>query len=251
MAENGLNSIVKKFPNPQAAAVALKVFWIKTALSAINKHGRFTVALSGGNSPIILFDILAKEVPKNIWDRTHIFQVDERLVAVDHQDSNYGMLKKELLNKLPTKEVKIYPFKTFLGNPELVAEDYSSQLKEFFASQDYSRINTSLPVFDLILLGLGEDGHIASLFPEMPNHEQVSQLVISSSLERIKHSRVSLTLPVINAANNVCFLVIGKNKARILREILYSHNSKLPAGQVLPKSKVIFYLDDAAATMLS
>lgn len=210
--------------------------------------GRFVVALSGGSTPRALYSLLAgaefqSQVP---WDRVHFFWGDERCVAPDHPESNYRMAFETLLSKAPVPEKNIHRIEAEFA-PDFAAAGYERTIRDFFRLSD-----SDWPRFDLIFLGLGDDGHTASLFPGSEALNERHRLVVAVYNEKLKSHRVTLTLPVLNRAANIFFLVAGASKAQILRDVLEGKSSKdLPARQIVPLSgKVFWFVDQAAAACL-
>jgi 6-phosphogluconolactonase len=202
---------------------------------AIAASGRFTVALSGGRTPKALYSLLAtRPLP---WAQIHLFWGDERCVPKDHPDSNYAMVKAALLDpaRVPGASVHAVPVEN--GTPSEVARDYEQAVKAFFKGPK--------PRFDLVFLGMGPDGHTASLFPGTPGLQETERLVVPAFVERLQSHRVSLTYPVLNAAREVVFLVEGADKAEILKSVLSGGSE--PAARVLPEDGEVLWLVDRAA----
>lgn len=173
--------------------------------------------------------------------------MDERFVSFEHPDSNYRMLKETLLDHIPIPQDNIHPIPTERSTPEASATAYEEDLKKVFRLSE-----NQFPEFDLLILGIGEDGHTASLFPGSHVLNDRKSLAASVPLDETKHSRITLTLPVINHARHILFLVTGKNKAPVLRKILYEEDGSLPASMVhCKKGGLIFALDREASGQLS
>jgi 6-phosphogluconolactonase len=210
--------------------------------------GRFVVALSGGSTPRALYSLLAgdefqSQVP---WHRVHFFWGDERCVPPEHPDSNYRMAFETLLSKAPVPEKNIHRIEGE-EKPEIAAAKYEKAIRDFFQLAD-----SELPRFDLILLGLGDDGHTASLFPGSEALQETSRLAVATYVEKLKSHRVTLTLPVLNHAANIFFLVAGENKTGILKDVLQRESSKnLPARQIdPPNGRLVWFVDQAATAYL-
>jgi 6-phosphogluconolactonase len=215
------------------------------AEAAVAQRGIFNVVLSGGNTPRQLYQRLVQ--PPYLdgldWLNIHVFFGDERCVPPEHPDSNYGMANEALLSHVTLPESNIHRMPGELP-AEQAADTYAAELHAIFGS--------NLPEFDLVLLGLGEDGHIASLFPGAPALHEESRWVVA-----VAHTappppllpRLTLTLPVLNAARNVVFLVSGENKSRILANVLEEPAGfqQLPAQLVQPASGNLLFLVDQAA----
>ncbi len=218
--------------------------WVEISQQAIGQRRYFAVALSGGRTPVGFYRKLA-DTGKLRWDRTHIFLVDERFVPFSHQDSNYGMLRSVLLSRINIPQENIHPVVTEEPSPESSAQRYEDALKEFFALS----VNR-FPQFDLIVLGIGEDGHTASLFPGSELLKEKYHLAGAALLDEVRHHRITLTLPVINRSRNVFFLVSGKNKAGVFRRVIEDRDSSLPAVLVAPKEGPVTFLADEEASDL-
>ena len=217
------------------------------AESAIAERGWFSVALSGGNTPRSVYSLLAQEYKTALpWDKVHIFFGDERHVPPGHPDSNYRMAHESLLCKVPILAENIHRVRTEL-DPESAAKDYENQLRAQFGLS-----KTDLPRFDLILLGLGDDGHTASLFPGSTALEETSRLVAPNWVEKLKTFRITITLPILNHAAEVLFLVSGQGKAQILKEVLGSPGAtEFPAQRVRPQNgRLLWLVDHDAASLL-
>lgn len=217
------------------------------AQSAIADHGRFAVALSGGNTPRSIYSLLAQEYKTSLpWNRIHIFFGDERSVPPDHADSNFRMANEALLSQLAIPPENVHRVRAEL-EPDAAAKDYESRLRDFF-----DPANDAWPRFDLIMLGLGEDGHTASLFPGSSALMDTSRWVTSTWVQRMKTYRITLTYPVLNHAAEVEFLVSGSGKAEILRDVLGPPAfPPFPAQQVKPENgRLLWLLDHDAAALL-
>jgi 6-phosphogluconolactonase len=217
--------------------------WHEISSEAIRERGYFAVALSGGKTPVPLYRKLAKEQGEIMpWDKTHVFLVDERFVALTDSDSNYRMIRETLLDAVPIPSGNVHFVQTGLADPVEAAGRYGADLAGFF------RLPKGIfPEFDLILLGLGEDGHTASLFPGSPTLNEKKRLVSAVILGGEMHNRITLTLPVLNNARNVFFCVTGKVKARVLRDVVEKRRASFPASLVSPERGRLLFLADAEA----
>jgi len=225
------------------AEYAAKMF-VDSAREAVKSHGRFSVALAGGSTPLRLYDLLAWDpyVSEVEWARCHLFWGDERCVPPDHIDSNYQQAYVQLLSKVDIPSRNIHRIHGELPAQQ-AADLYQSELKRFFGAE---------PVFDLILLGVGPDGHTASLFPGSAALDETNRWVVG-----VPHStpppplvdRVSLTLPVLNAASQVIFMVAGTGKAQVVARILESPPAQplLPAQRVDPPQGNVTWLIERSA----
>ena len=233
---------IRSFPSLASLSKAAAKDIAALAKEAIASSGRFTIALSGGNTPRSLYETLARDYQSTIdWSHVLFFLGDERYVRYDDPASNYCMARETLFNHIPVTFENVYPVNTALPNPEKAATDYSTELR--------LTIGGGLPSFDLILLGLGNDGHTASLFPGTDFESEKGKLVVVTSSPIPPTVRISLTLDVINAARNVFFLVAGSDKASILREVLEDRENahpKCPAAMVHPAGDLVWFVDEAA-----
>lgn len=202
---------------------------------------RFTVALAGGSTPRAAYELLAAEyADRPFWGHTHVFFGDERPVPPDHPDSNYRMAEEALLSHVTP--ASIHRMQGELA-PEKAAALYEQDLAGFFGG---------LPVFDLVLLGLGPDGHTASLFPRSPALEEGDRYTVANPVEKLDTQRLTLTLPIINAASEVVFLVSGTDKAEAVAEVLQGEAppEDYPAKLITPRGELVWLLDSAAGKRL-
>jgi 6-phosphogluconolactonase len=218
------------------------------AAEAVRARGRFCVALSGGSTPRGLYSLLASgAIPSIPWDKILFFWSDERHVPPDHPDSNYRMAREAMLSKVSVPEEHIFRILGEENDAEAAALAYEETLRKVFALQP-----GEFPRFDLILLGLGTEGHTASLFPGSPALNETKRLVAANWVEKLKTDRITFTFPVLNHAACVMFLVSGADKAEILEQILETPGEELPAQRVHPANGRLFWLEDhAAAAKLS
>jgi 6-phosphogluconolactonase len=223
--------------------------FIGLANNAIQRSGQFTVALSGGSTPRGLYTLLATPEYRNRidWFHVHLFWGDERCVPADHQDSNFRMAQESLLSKVQIPSENIHRM-TGEREPEQAATEYEEHLRRVFHLPP-----GGVPRFDLIFLGLGEDGHTASLFPGSPALNERNRLVATVYVKRLNAYRLTLTLPVINAAAQITFLVTGHSKSAMVREILAADfkSQNYPANQVRPVNGNVTWLisKDAAGEL--
>ncbi|MDZ7362769.1 MAG: 6-phosphogluconolactonase [candidate division KSB1 bacterium] len=220
----------------------------QSARRAISEKGRFTVALAGGNTPRAIYKKLASDYREQVdWSRVHFFWGDERYVPADHPDSNYNMAREALLAPLSIENENIHPIPTELYEPNEAARRYEQFLYHFFDDAFWPR-------FDLMLLGLGSDGHIVSLFPHSPFLQEQKRLVVAvTNSPKPPLIRLTLTLPLINRAAQIYFFVTGADKAKALRSTLEGPRDwqKFPAQAVQPANgHVIWWLDENAASLL-
>jgi 6-phosphogluconolactonase len=214
--------------------------WREISLSAVKERDRFSVALSGGRSPIGFYRRLAslEGLP---WDKTHIFFADERFVPPDDADSNYKMIREVLLSKSPVPSQNVHSISTAGFAPETSAEKYEEELRLFFGLPP-----EGIPEFDLVLLGVGEDGHTASLFPGSEALKEKKHLVAQVQPTSSLHDRITLTLPVLNTARNIFVLVTGGRKASVMKRLIEEKNHTLPISLIKPKGSLIFLMDREA-----
>jgi 6-phosphogluconolactonase len=240
---------VKAYPDIYKLSRAAAEFFVSQSQFAIRDKGRFTVAFSGGSTPETFYALLATEAyrVRVEWDKVYVFWSDERCVPPEHVDSNFRMARDALLDQVPIPSGNIFRIKGE-DQPNKAASDYDRLLRDFFDLED-----DTPPRIDLVLLGLGVDGHIASLFPNSDALEVTDAFAAATFIDEMRAWRVTLTLPVINAAHFVLFLVTGSNKARRVEQILAnaSPDEPIPAQRVAPvDGDLIWLLDDEAAANL-
>lgn len=214
----------------------------RIALAALEGRGRFDLALAGGHTPKRLYEILAAEFSEAIdWNRTHLFWGDERYVAPEDPLSNYRMAREALIEPLALPSANVHPMPTSLTDPDDAAQAYQKLLLEQFGPQG--------PRFDLVLLGIGPEGHTASLFPGSPALEEKGRWVLAVRVAAQPPLRLTLTLPAINAASHVFFLVSGADKQAIVAQLLGlgpEGSAEYPASLVRPQGGVTLFLDESA-----
>lgn len=233
---------VEIFKTAEAAAARGAELFLSASREALASRGRFTVALSGGTSPIPLFRCLAARAPfaEVDWSAVHIFWVDERCVPPDHPESNFCLAQEHLLSKLPAPGAVIHRVAGELL-PDEAARLYEAELSAIFSGAE-------IPVFDLLLLGVGSDGHTASLFPDMDLERFSERRAVAVYVEKLRSSRVTLTLPVLTSARRIIFLVTGSGKAGIIAKILGgSGEMHYPAARVAASENQVSWLLDRDA----
>ena len=233
------------FSTADALAEAAAEYVVHLAHAAVTERGRFSLALSGGSTPRALHAHLAAEPLRSDvdWGRVHVFWGDERCVPPDHPDSNYRMARETLLNHVPIPPAQVHRMPGELP-PAEAAVAYEAELREFFASAAW-------PAFDLVLLGLGDDGHTASLFPGTAALAETERWVAANWVEKLDTWRLTLTVPAINQAAQVVFLVAGAAKADRLRQVLRGpyQPTVLPSQMIRPLSgNLAWFVDLAAAS---
>jgi 6-phosphogluconolactonase len=233
---------VRVYTGASALARAAAEHFVALSIAAVRAHGQFAVALSGGSTPKTLYSLLATNefAARLDWTRVHIFWGDERCVPPEHPDSNYRMARQALLDHAPIPAGNIYRIQGE-REPAEAADDYERALQAFFTRRQ--------PRFDLILLGMGDDGHTASLFPGTAVIHEQARWVVAYYVEKLRAWRVTLTPVVINAAANVTFVVSGAGKAECLSRVLTGpyQPDVLPAQIVRPADGHLLWLLDVDA----
>lgn len=235
------------FLSPDQCADFLVEKWFEIGRAAQKKHGNFLAALSGGNTPELFYRKLSNSPNnKTFWKHTHIFQVDERLVPPDSDQNNYRMIHRLLLEKVPLSSEKVHRIETGSAGDQ-VAEDYEHTLRECMKSN----LRTSLGL-DLVLLGVGEDGHTASIFPDTIACNEHSKLISHVPGNSVRCGRITMTFPLLNRADQIYVLAFGKGKARIIRDILEGEDTNYPISNIRPiTGSCSFLLDEESASLLS
>ena len=227
--------------------------FVRAARTAIGAQGRFTVALSGGSTPKALYSLLATNYAGFAWNRIFLFFGDERHVPPADPESNYRMVNESLLTKIAIPAENV--FRVPAENPDAAAAaaEYETQLRRFFEIKSGELKPGEFPRFDLILLGLGPDGHTASLFPDSAALNEESRLVVANWVAKFNAHRITFTFPVLNRAAEVMFLASGADKADMVRQVLEGKNTPpLPSQRVQPSDgKLLWMLDEAAAAKLT
>jgi 6-phosphogluconolactonase len=217
--------------------------FVNASRTCIASQGKFSVAISGGSTPRKLYSLLgsAEYSPQVDWQRVHFFWVDERCVPKEHEESNFKTAFDGLLSKVSIRGENIHRIKGE-EDPDKAATDYEKEVRNFFGM-------SGLPMFDLVILGMGEDGHTASFFPGSNLLKERIRLAAPVYLERPNRNRITLTLPVLNNAAQILFLVAGHSKADVVCEILGNGRKKerYPAGLIHPVHGSITWLIDQEA----
>jgi 6-phosphogluconolactonase len=245
---------IEYFIEPDAAALAARAaqYFVEKAEQAVAAQGRARIAISGGSTPKAAFKLLGdpgqpwrKRMP---WDKLDLWWVDERCVPPDHADSNFRMTREALLDHAPLKPVQIHRMEGEL-EPEAAASRYESELRNSFRLE-----GAETPRFDLVQLGMGPDGHTASLFPHTQALHELGRLAVANHVPQAADTwRITLTWPVINRASHVFFLVSGADKAQILKEVFLGPRDveRLPSQLITPAGGILtLLLDQAAAALL-
>lgn len=243
---------IRILPDIEELIRAAAYEFVSLAAEAIEEKGFFTVALSGGSTPKGLYSLLANEADsfrsQVVWDKIHFFWGDERHIPPDHPDSNYRMAYEAMLSKVAVPPENIHRIRAEIRNAGEAAKDYEQELREFF------KLKTGqLPRFDLVFLGLGPDGHTASLFPGIEVIYEKKRLAAAPWVEKFNAYRITLTPPLLNNAACVIFLVAGEEKAEALRAVLQRgyEPKRFPAQIIKPTNgKLIWLVDRTAGRLL-
>lgn len=237
--------MISVYPDPEALSRAAADLFAERAVRAVAGHGRCAVLLAGGETPRSTYELLAEkrlrdQVP---WGKLHFFWGDERCVSPDDPRSNARMVQRALLDRVPVPAGQVHPIPGD-RDPREAADEYEELLRRFFAG--------AAPRFDLVLLGLGDDGHTASLFPDSPALEERQRWTSVTRRAGEEIVRVTLTPPLINQADLVLFLVAGEDKAAVLHEVLENHPDprSLPARMIMPEQGELRWLVDMPAARL-
>jgi 6-phosphogluconolactonase len=234
--------VIRILKTPEDTLRALADYIVLQASVSIARSKRFDFALSGGSSPKKLYELLASPHYSSQveWGKVYLFLGDERYVPADHPDSNYKMVKTSLIEPLDIRGDHVFPVNTTLS-PEESAADYEQMMRSHFANE---------VKFDLILLGLGDNSHTASLFPHTKVLHERSALVKAEYIDEVKMNRITFTAPLINAAHAIAFLVYGSGKAEAVKHIIKDplNIEEYPAQLIRPvQGEVTWFLDEAAA----
>lgn len=230
---------MRRFATPRALAAGAADQVVETLRAALASRGRASIALAGGSTPRATYEELARRADAGVWEAVDVFWSDERVVPPTDAASNVGMARTALLDPLGVDAARLHAPKTELG-PIDAALQYEIEIR--------TRLGDTTPAFDLILLGMGDDGHTASLFPDGPELDAPpSRLVVASSAPFDPPERITFTLTLIAAARRVLFLVAGEAKRPMLRRVL-DGDTTLPAARVVPvEGTVDWFVDEAAA----
>jgi 6-phosphogluconolactonase len=241
---------VRRLATPQDLFQAAADEVLQRATEAIEKRGRFTIALSGGSTPKSLYSLIAANAASSVaWQKVFFFWGDERHVGPQDAESNYRMAEESLFSRISVPPGNIFRVPSENPDAAAAAETYEQVMRRFFATAP-----NEFPRFDVILLGMGPDGHTASLFPETAALKEKSRWVVANWVEKLQAYRITLTLPVLNQARVVAFLISGTDKAAALHEVLEGKapGQKYPSKMVQPvDGKLIWFVDRAAASELS
>jgi 6-phosphogluconolactonase len=242
--------IIRVFPDVDSLSVASARDFVRCAGEAIAARGRFTVALSGGSTPKRLYQLLAAEPYRSqvVWGRVEIFWGDERCVPPDHPESNYRMAREAMLDHLPIPAEHIHRMEAERSDRDAAARDYEAVLARLFGVS----AGGQPPALDLALMGMGPDGHTASLFPHTKALEETSRWVVANHVPQLNTNRLTLTRPILNRAREALFLVAGADKAERLTEVLAgpADPNRLPSQSIQPDGQLLWFVDRAAAARL-
>jgi 6-phosphogluconolactonase len=238
-------------PDPAALAWRAALHLVELAEEAVAARGRVRLAISGGSTPKATFELLANPdqpfVTRMPWHALELFFVDERTVPPDHPESNYRMTREAMLDKVGLQPEQIHRIQGEL-EPEVAAAEYEYDLRKTFRLE-----GAESPRFDIVTLGMGPDGHTASLFPHTEAIHEIGRLVVANQVPQKDTWRVTLTWPVINHAREVFFLIAGDDKAQPLKEVFLGPKDveRLPSQLIWPASGILtLILDKAAAALL-
>lgn len=212
---------------------------------AIKANGRCTIALSGGSTPALLYEqLISPEFLKKVdWTKAHFFVGDERCVPIEDKESNFGNAERQFLSKLNLPPENLHPTSHQDTSPAEAAQAYEDLLVQFFGLKP-----GEYPRFDLILLGMGPDGHTASLFPTTKALKETKRLVVDNHVDKLQAMRLTFTFPLINHARNIIIMVQGTEKAHVIGEVLTGEVVSYPVQHVIPESgKLQWILDKNAA----
>jgi 6-phosphogluconolactonase len=220
------------------------------AHDAIARQGRFSFVLTGGSTPKGLYELLASDAWRSRieWSKVHLFWGDERFVPATDAQSNYGMAKAALIDRIKLPAQNIHRIVTENTTPDSCASNYEADIREFFSAS-----RGTFPSFDVVLNGMGSNRHVLSLFPGRPTLHEKSKLVVADYIPEVSIDRITMTAPLVNAAREVVMLVAGSDKAEALRDVLYGPQDveNKPAQLIDPGSgKLIWMLDRDAAAQL-
>ncbi len=236
--------------NPEQVSSTAAEELLKCAADAVQKRAVFRIALSGGSTPQGLYSKLAcdpnlrKQMP---WENTHFFWSDERTVPPDHPESNYRMVREAMLKHIVVSETQIHRIRAELPDAAHAAEEYEHEIRQHFKVQP-----SEIPQFDLILLGLGADGHTASLFPGTDALKETARLVVSNWIPRLNTYRITFTVLLLNRASCIIFLVCGEDKAPVLKAVLHGplNRDLFPSQLIRPGGRLLWFVDQSAAKLL-
>lgn len=242
MANSDDSPVVHRFPGLETLSRAVARDLVADIERVLRTQDTYALGLAGGSTPERLYELLAAEAEGTLpWGQIHLFWGDERYVSPDHPKSNARMAGEALIERVPIPAAHVHPMPTELGSAEAVAQAYEDTLRSHFPDRSTT--------FDTVLLGLGSDGHTASLFPESfdsPRDDDRWVRVVDAPPRHDVSTRLTCTLPVLNRAQRACFLVSGARKRTAVRGVLDRRDPALPATHVRPQGECIWYVDHAA-----
>jgi 6-phosphogluconolactonase len=238
------------FADTHALALAAANRFALLAARAVEDHGVFTVALSGGSTPKVLYELMAtdqticSQIP---WSNVHFFFGDERHFPPDHAESNFRMANEAMFSRLHSENLHVHRILGELSSAPEAAERYEADLRGFFEPRGL--LAAGLPRFDLILLGMGPDGHTASLFPNSPGLLETTRWVVANWVEKFKSDRITMTYPVLNSVAEAILFVAGTEKAPVLAKVLHQPAGRVdfPIQGVKPRNGIKRWMLDASA----
>jgi 6-phosphogluconolactonase len=243
---------IRSYSSLSELSLAAAEFIAELAEARIRERNIFTLVLAGGSTPRLLYEELASQpIASRIdWQHTHLFWGDERFLSSDHPDSNFSLAFESLISKVELPPANINRVSTEIGSTQAAAEGYEKTLRKFFLPVVGSEEEPYFPSFDVVLLGLGQDGHTASLFPGEAALEEMDRWVLA--VDGAKASppvpRVTLTLPAINKAGYVIFLASGSNKREVFQQVVNNPDaSGYPAARVKPAGRLVWFIDEGLA----
>jgi 6-phosphogluconolactonase len=241
---------IRTFADVESLGEAAAHEFVRCAREAIADRGRFTVTLSGGSTPRRSYQLLAAEPLRAQvdWEHVEFFWGDERCVPPDHADSNYRMAREAMLGHLPIPAEHVHRLEAERADRDAAARDYEATLARVFGATP----GGEPPSFDLIMLGMGPDGHTASLFPHTKALDETARWVVANFVPKFNTDRLTLTRPILNRAREVLFLVAGADKAERLVEVLTgpADPKRLPAQSIQPDGHLVWFVERAAAERL-
>ena len=243
---------IRSYPSLPELSRGAAEYICEIAEGALKERGTFTFVLCGGTTPRLLYEQLAEQPFANRidWQYTHLFWGDERCLPPDHSDSNFALAYETMISKVAVPPANVHRIEAETDSAKTAAEKYEKSLRQFFGAATEPDSIRTFPSFDLVLQGLGEDGHTASLFPgDAALEEKIKWAVaVDGSTAAPPVPRVSLTLPVLNEARHMVFLVSGARKRKVFQEILNNpEKAGYPAARVEPSGKLLWFIDELLA----
>ncbi|MFK5893411.1 MAG: 6-phosphogluconolactonase [Pseudomonadota bacterium] len=222
------------------------LYWVNKCEECIKEKGSFTVVFSGGNTPVPFYNALALQQfdYKIPWDKVHVFFSDERVVPLEHADSNYRMVNNTLFKHIPIPKKNIYPMYPYPADLYELSQKYAGLIDRVI-----DKNSNGLPVFDLMLLGLGVDGHTASLFPGADVVEEEKHWVCPVYVKEFNSWRITMTLPVLNSSQDIMFLAVGEEKSFIISDVFHNRvKHEYPVINVTANNEIHWFIDSDAAS---